>query len=266
MKKLAKILIGVLAFTSCYLNILGPVKVPIAHASLSQILPLSQTTLSTDANLVSYWPLNGNSNDTKGSNSGTDTSMSYSASSPPNANFGQHAVFNGTTSQIEKTTAVGMGSGANAFTYMGLMQTSVTGTRTMVNYGNFSTCNSRGIIVLSGTPGKLYFAGQSCDVGPGATSLTDGTWHYIAVTFDGTTVKIYVDGSSDATSGTPALNITGTKFRLGNDNSVAQNAFFSGNLIDWSFFSRALSATEISNHWTGADALPSGNAMFFGGD
>ena len=57
--------------------------------------PLSATKFINDANLVSYWKLDGNSNDSKGSNNGTDTGMSYSAGL-----FDSAGVFNGSSSNI----------------------------------------------------------------------------------------------------------------------------------------------------------------------
>ena len=40
-------------------------------------IQLADTSLFSDANLVSYYKLEGNSNDSKGSNNGTDTSVDY---------------------------------------------------------------------------------------------------------------------------------------------------------------------------------------------
>lgn len=57
--------------------------------------PLSATKFINDASLVSYWPLDGNSNDAKGSNNGTDTSVTYGTSYVPYVNFGQGANYNG---------------------------------------------------------------------------------------------------------------------------------------------------------------------------
>ncbi len=53
--------------------------------------------LFLDANLVAYWRMEGNSNDSKGSNNGTDSNITYSNA---NGRFGQGAAFNGTTSSI----------------------------------------------------------------------------------------------------------------------------------------------------------------------
>ena len=105
-----------------------------------------------------------------------------------------------------------------------------TAARTIESWVKWTSVNPIGPIFKygslnsSGTPfelgvhwsGKAYFWGQNADVA-GNTNINDGNWHHIAVTYDGTTVKLYVDGNLDA-SGTPTLNtqLTGSYY-LGKD-------------------------------------------------
>ncbi len=61
--------------------------------------------------------------------------------------------------------------------------------------------------------GKMRVFGNLPTDLSGATSVDDGAWHHVAMTWNGTTLKIYVDGSEDATATqgidfvSPAANI-----------------------------------------------------------
>ncbi|MGH2613206.1 MAG: LamG-like jellyroll fold domain-containing protein [Rhabdochlamydiaceae bacterium] len=82
-------------------------------------------------------------------------------------------------------------------------------------------------------------------------TVSVGDWHYIAVTFDGTTQKLYIDGSLD-NEATPS-GMTGISY--GTDpseyplkiGSGDYNNGFEGYIDDVRFYDRALSASEISN-------------------
>jgi hypothetical protein len=87
---------------------------------------------------------------------------------------------------------------------------------------------------------------ESPDAG---ASLWDGNWHHVVGTYDGSTVRLYVDGT-EVGSGT-AANLTvnyslpiNNNLYLGTYNGQSQNAF-SGLLDEVSIFNRVLSPTEI---------------------
>lgn len=78
------------------------------------------------------------------------------------------------------------------------------------------------------------------------TAITTGTWYHIAVTFDGTTMRAYVNGVA---SGTKA--VSGTMFNSSAPIEIGarNNAhFFDGSIDEVRFWNRALSVTEISNN------------------
>ncbi len=73
-----------------------------------------------------------------------------------------------------------------------------------------------------------------------------GTWYHVAVTIDGTTARLYVNGNLEA-SGATATNYTPhTDFRIGRVSCCAADMF--GGLVDEvGVYNRALTATEISS-------------------
>lgn len=98
----------------------------------------------------------------------------------------------------------------------------------------------------------MYFAGYSADVGPASPTLNDNAWHMLSVTYDGTTVKLYVDGSFQ-TSGTPTLNTFDGLLTVGqrwdNTNGVTCN------IDEIGICTRALSASEITQLYNGGQGM-----------
>jgi PKD repeat protein len=86
------------------------------------------------------------------------------------------------------------------------------------------------------------------------TELFDGSFHHIAITFDGNEVKIYLDGVAkpvSVVSGTNTGvygNILGvTKAYIGADDNGGPVTFFDGLIDEFELFNRALSASEIQD-------------------
>ncbi|HEU0274611.1 MAG TPA: LamG domain-containing protein [Candidatus Udaeobacter sp.] len=80
----------------------------------------------------------------------------------------------------------------------------------------------------------------------GTGSLAANTWTHLAGTYDGTTLRFYVNGvqvSSRAQTG--AISISTNALQIGGDSIYGQ--YFSGIIDDVRVYSRALSATEIQH-------------------
>jgi hypothetical protein len=80
----------------------------------------------------------------------------------------------------------------------------------VANWGQPFTNQRSGLIVVGN---HIYYVGENNDLS-GSINISDGSWHHIAATFDGTTLKLYVDGVLDGSS-TKSFNTTGTTLRIG---------------------------------------------------
>lgn len=84
------------------------------------------------------------------------------------------------------------------------------------------------------------------------TVVTDGNWHFVAVTIDGTNAKFYLDGKPDGSAANPDLPTgAGTALcigsRLSSDCVPADDSlFFTGNIDDARIYSSALTASQIA--------------------
>ncbi len=86
-----------------------------------------------------------------------------------------------------------------------------------------------------------------CDYASSATTLETGTWYHLAATYDGTTMRVYVDGALDgqATS-TRSLPVITDPFRIGWDGTYYPT--HTGTLDEVALFDHALPPARIQAH------------------
>ena len=81
-----------------------------------------------------------------------------------------------------------------------------------------------------------------------ATNLTNNSWHYIAGTWDGTTMTLYVDEDTPVTiSKSGAITYDTDDLFIGS--ILGTGEYFDGLISDVRLYDRALSATEIENNY-----------------
>lgn len=238
---------------------------------------LSQTTLFSDSTLKAYWPMDGNSNDAKGSNNGTDSSMSYSTT---NAKVGSAADFTPQTSKITIADATDV---QNIFDGGGSIGSWI--------YPTTTTDDSGRILDKGGDSGTMGWALYTTGASGGNTKLswfqnfangsqirvetTSGipinTLHHVIVTYDNSSSSnvpaIYIDGASVSytTNASPTGgrgSDVGQSMGIGQRTSTA-NVGYSGSLDEMFIFKRSLSATEVANLYSGALSTSSGNLVGF---
>jgi len=86
-----------------------------------------------------------------------------------------------------------------------------------------------------------------CDYASSATTLQAGTWYHLAATYDGTTMRVYVDGALDgqATS-TRSLPAITDPLRIGWDGTYYPT--LDGTIDEVALFDVALSAARVQAH------------------
>ncbi len=93
--------------------------------------------------------------------------------------------------------------------------------------------------------GTMFFGALPDRSVRGTSPLAVGAWTHLAVTYDGTTMRLYVNGAQAATlPQTGSLTATARPFRIGG-NGVWSDEFFDGLIDDVRVYNRALSAAEI---------------------
>jgi len=200
MKKAITILAAILTLFAVVPYAMGATK-------MFQVNTLSGGSLTTG--LVSYWNMQGNSNDYYGSNNGSDTGVSYSTSY---GKVNQGVSFGSTDgNQILLSTLTGNGTGAlslNLWVYV----TSFATTPTLFSVGGQSSHKETQIAIYD-TSGHLllnYWGDQISHIVT-SNALSLNTWYMITATLTGSgnTATLYVNGVSWGTS-TPSYNISGS--------------------------------------------------------
>ena len=79
-----------------------------------------------------------------------------------------------------------------------------------------------------------------------ATTFSEGNWHHVVATYDGTSSKLYVDGSLEgqvAIAGT--ITPSTAPLAIGR-NGIQDTDRFRGSIDDVRIYDRALSAAEVA--------------------
>lgn len=226
---------------------------------MPKLRPLSQTKFINDANLVSYWPLDGNSNDSKGSNNGTDTAITYNASYAVQSNFGQGASFNGSSSKIDLPN-LGV-SGSSARTISGWFYVpSISASMYLYCSGKGSDNTNFSLSVTNAVNNsQLYLYCNNNDYYTGVNTVPLNQWFHMTLVYDGgtlstSTVHFYINGvslsSTKAGTGNAAANTTNSDYSIGYYR-IGNSNFFNGYSDDVAIFNRALSASEVNELYQG---------------
>lgn len=195
-------------------------------------------------NLVSYFKLDessGNATDSKGSNTLTNTSTTYSTGKINNG-----AVFNG-SAKLEKTSPTGVANNSYTFSVWAKV-TSNSVQQTFISIGDSATADQVLQINSSGKPQFIsYYNTGTPQSTIGATTLSINTFYHIVGVRDSSgSLSIYLNGVLDNTPpavgsatagyGTVAMNI-GYRF-------VGQGT--TGTIDEVGIWSRALTSTEVA--------------------
>ena len=210
-------------------------------------------------NILAYWKLDGNSNDSVASNNGTDTSITYSAG---NGLIVQGAGFDGSTSKIALSTTA-FGTTSTFSVSMWIKHSSFASRQGLfVKASGVSNVGACFWIEVSsvGTNNISFGVMDSGLSGATATSsgtVTDGVWNHVVCTCDGTNQKVYINGSlsnTTACAGATINNIT-MDTTLGYWGSYASLPY-GGAMDEVGFWSgKALDSTEVTQLYNSGAGL-----------
>jgi len=218
--------------------------------------------MALETNLVSYWKLDGNSNDNKGSNNGSDTNVSYSTSY---GHINQGGTFNGSSSVIDAgaNSSLNLASGAFSLACW-CYPKSTAGAPVMVAKRDSVSPNVGFLLGYSVvTSQKFYFQNKQSS-GPTATAVESNAhainnWYFVVATVDGSgNYALYINGSSENPSSGAISGANSSDFVIG---AIYPNASqsFNGYLDEVGVWSRAITSTEVTSLYN------SGVGMTFNG-
>lgn len=204
-------------------------------------------------NLISYWRMEGNSNDSLGTNNGTDTNMTYGVAG---GKIEQGATYGGTSKIVLKTSKI-IASLTNSSVSMWVKTTqAVAGSGYPLYCERGSSGNDIFKICVGSTTantGKIFIVHRD-DAGtldnnfiPTAARVDDGNWHFVVMTKAGVAAKLYIDNvlsSSGNISGNDTMTDATLQVWSGLDQGDALINFV-GSIDEMGVWSKTLSVIEI---------------------
>ena len=234
-----------------------------AAGNLSPYTSIAEaTTTATPAGLVGAWAFGEGSGTTSVDASGNNNTATLQGASWSTAGrYGNALSFNGTSSIVR----VASSSSLNLTSAMTLSAwinpaASQSGWRTImqkqVDAYFLNASNDTGALRPSG--GATF--GGSTQFVTGTTASPVNAWTHVALTYDGATVRLFVNGTQVATRAqTGAMQTTSNPLWIGGNQPYGE--FFNGLIDEVRVYNRALTQSEVQSdmntplNWTG---LPSG--------
>jgi hypothetical protein len=223
--------------------------------------------------LVSWYKAQNNTNDSVSNNNGA---LKGAASFGPGKS-GQGFALNGTNAYVDvpSTPSLKLTSALTVSAWLNLAIDPSTVTASAITV--------KGVDVEGPVDWALTVTGTSVQIkGPGHlrphvnvngtwtyfdgnTALQPHQWYFAVMTYDGSNLRIYVNGQLDGSmSATGALQTSDGSMRIGSYapfNGVDSKEFFNGQLDEVSVYNRALSATEIQSIYAAGGARQNGNVI-----
>ena len=165
-----------------------------------------------------------------------------------------------TTTRIPDITGLGLGTSVDTFSI------SLWFNKSNMNYGIvFSTYSGTGSYITSGVAINLYTDGTIGLYNGAARTTTSAqysinTWYNLVVTSDGTTVKMYVNGSQVTLNSTTAVARDFTNVWINSAKYSASNFGIVGKIDGVAIFDYALSSSQITTLY-GSSSTGIGNPM-----
>jgi hypothetical protein len=208
--------------------------------------------MALTTNIVAYWKLDessGNATDSVGSNTLTNTNVTYTAGKINNG-----AVFNSTTDKFAPASVPVTGN--SAFTVSAWVYPTNTGSEQgfVFYWGNISSKASTYLKYNLSGGAKIGFGAFGADLTYSVT-LTTSTWYHLVYTYDQSNAILYINGSAVSTQGLSGLNVGTNTARVGISIDDDSSSVWKGSLDEIGIWSRALSSTEVTSLYNSGNGI-----------
>jgi uncharacterized protein (TIGR03437 family) len=217
--------------------------------------------LTPPAGLISWWPGDGNANDIQGgNNAATQGGVTYTT-----AKAGQGFNFANDADRVSAPHNANLNVQTPGFTadfWMRGVKNQPQSLAVVFEKSHGFVDSTGWFFQCDSTSGKISYGigagGSGISNFPNITSSTDvldGNFHLVAGTWDGSTLRLYVDGvlQNTLTFTSPVNNTRPVNIGFASGGGTPQR-FFRGVVDEAEVFSRALSATEIQALYTAGSA------------
>ena len=165
------------------------------------------------------------------------------------------ATFDGSNDFVQVASPGGLPIAAAARSVELWFKTTRTTQQALFTYGNPAGAGEFGLILNSGATSVTAWGGSAATnpVFTLPSAVSDGKWHYIVETYSGTAVDVFIDGTAlPAQSALRTTVLDASGFQLGavqSAGSTYTGSYFLGSFDEVAVYSKALSATDVTNHY-----------------
>ena len=160
--------------------------------------------------------------------------------------------FNGSSSYVSNSSS--LTSGNNPFSVSVWVNTTSTGVFFFLGNSTVSGSLNTSFYISVETggaySGNVRIGNFGTDLFTSSTSVDDGNWHHIAFTSDGTTSKLYIDGTESNTT-LHTWAISAALLEIGRGTS---SYYFNGSIDQVRIFNTALTAAQVTELYEETDA------------
>ncbi|MEO9967860.1 MAG: LamG-like jellyroll fold domain-containing protein [Reichenbachiella sp.] len=214
-----------------------------------QVEPLFNSPIGTD---VAYYIQK------DGNNLLSIASLSFTIQDP-DENALQFNASNGDLVDLPLTGVAPTANASRTFE-MWVKRDNLATSETLFAYGAVSTDNYFSLRFDAGD--EVVFSSDGTTPLTSNLFVADNDWHHVAVTFDGTTVTMYLDGVAGSTThNIPGLNTTDTNVEIGQDFGGGNN--FDGAIDEFAIWDVARTPAQITTDATTGITLPNANVIAY---
>jgi len=192
------------------------------------------------ANLLAYWTLNESSGN-RADSTGNGKTMVETGSVTGAAGFGNVGAVSVWPNNVANYLSLGsVLFSSGSWSIAGWLNLAAVGVAQQVFSQAQAGVGNRQFISVA-TTGRVNYSASGSNA-QGTTVLTSGTWYLLVSTYDGTTIKGYVNAAASAdASATQTASYTGDVIYLGRASGAAP---LNGSLGGWGVYNKVLSNTE----------------------
>ena len=229
-----------------------------ATSNTATVTVVAPVCFAPPSGMIDWWSGEGNGNDITGANTLTlqngagfatgEVGQAFNFVNPTFSGSGQYA-------QNTSPTGLPVGNSPRSFDlwFNSSTDLSTSPDAALIEYGTQTSEEVFGLIFTGGAnAGKLSFFGSGDDLA-GTTTIQPNTWYHAAVTYDGTTLNLYLNGALEASKATTSLNtvLDTNGLTLGLRPGVSE---WNGQIDEVEGFNRALTASEVQSIYRAGSA------------
>lgn len=192
--------------------------------------------------LVGWWRLNGDTLDSSGNaRHGTGTALTAATGQNGTAS-NAYTFIPASSSRIDLPTSAAV-TGNDPYSLSAWFRTSAAGVYGIVGWGTWGTANSVTALRVGNSPVGLSHYWWSNDQNVSFANVANNQWHHVVATSDGTSQRMYVDGTLLSTRAAAGHAATASGVTIGR---TSASEYFNGQLDDVRIYDRTLNQTEVS--------------------